>query len=758
MLELRDVWYWYEGAAEPAVAGVSLVVRPGERVVVLGRNGSGKSTLARLACGGLVPAQGEVVSDGYVGYVRQDPRDQLVSEGVLDEVAFGPCNLGWPRDEVGRGVRGALAGSEHLMGRMTHELSGGEQQLVAVAGVRAMRPSCYVLDEAGAHLDVAGRQALADAVAADVAGAGGPVGGDVVGAGPARGADGAGAGGPVGVIEVTQDLGAVRGASAVVVMERGRVVFQGSAEEFLASGEARRAAGVCDGEGTRRDQLRPRDGASEHVLACEGVAVWRGEREVLRGVDLELPAGLTLVVGVPGSGKTTLAQVLAGVLAPDAGTVALDGAPVRAGQVGLAFQRPEDQLWAATVLDDIAYGPRAQGWPESEALAAARAAAARLGVGEELLARSPFELSGGQMRRVALAGVVAARPGAYVFDEPTAGLDGEARATMHDLVADLVAEGAPVVVCTHDADEWRAEARAVVRLAGGVAEVVGAGAASAAGAGVGEKVSAAGAGASSGPSSPARARRRPPAPGAYVRGTTLVHRLDARVKLVALLVATVATFAASAPWGLVAAAAGLAVALAASRTSPATVLRGLRPAALVLAFALVANSLVLVGGVGFSAAGLARTGAAVARVVLVVGWVLVCSSTTMPPALAEAVADLMRPLGRLGVPVGDVSMVVSVTLRFVPIAGEEVERIRAAQAARGARLDEGGTIARLRGWTQVLVPLLVALFRRADVLAQAMVDRCYTGQGRTRMQGPLAPRDWAVLALVLAWALAVALL
>ena len=752
MLELRDVRYWYEGAAEPAVAGVSLVVRPGERVVVLGRNGSGKSTLARLACGGLAPAQGEVVSDGYVGYVRQDPRDQLVSEGVLDEVAFGPCNLGWPRDEVEREVRRALAGSEHLMGRMTHELSGGEQQLVAVAGVRAMRPSCYVLDEAGAHLDAEGRQALADAVAADMAGAGplAPVAGDD----PAQTG---GASAPVGVIEVTHDLGAVRGASAVVVMERGRVVFQGTAEGFLASGEARRAAGVCDG-GPCRDQLRPRDGAPTHVLACEGVTVWRGEREVLRDVDLELAAGLTLVVGAPGSGKTTLAQVLAGVLAPDAGTATLDGAPVRAGQVGLAFQRPEDQLWAATVFDDIAYGPRAQGWPEDEALAAARAAAARLGVGEELLARSPFELSGGQMRRVALAGVVAARPGAYVFDEPTAGLDGEARAAMHDLVADLVAEGAPVVVCTHDADEWRAEARAVVRLAGGEAEVVGAPAVSASGTGVGEKVSAAGAGMGSGPSYHARTRRRPPAPGAYVRGTTLVHRLDARVKLVALLVATVATFAASAPWGLVAAAAGLAVALAASYTSPATVLRGLRPAALVLAFALVANSLVLVGGVGFSAAGLARSGAAVVRVVLVVGWVLACSSTTMPPALAEAVADLMRPLGRLGVPVGDVSMVVSVTLRFVPIAGEEVGRIRAAQAARGARLDEGGTIARLRGWTQVLVPLLVALFRRADVLAQAMVDRCYTGQGRTRMQGPLAPRDWAVLVLVLAWAVAVALL
>lgn len=246
-------------------------------------------------------------------------------------------------------------------------------------------------------------------------------------------------------------------------------------------------------------------------------------------------------------------------------------------------------------------------------------------------------------------------------------------------------------------------------------------------------------------------KRSEPLPGAYVPGSTIAHKLDARTKLVVLLAATVASFAASAPWGLVVVAVGLALALWTSATSPVTVVRGLRPAAVILIFSILANALVLVGDVGISLEGFARGVTAVARIVLVVGFVLAFSSTTMAPAIADAVADFLSPLARLGVPVTDISMMVSVALRFVPIAAEEVERIRAAQRARGAQLDEGGVIERLRKWTQVLVPLLVGLFRRADELACAMCDRCYSGEGRTRLSGKLSARDWAVMAGSIVW-------
>lgn len=238
--------------------------------------------------------------------------------------------------------------------------------------------------------------------------------------------------------------------------------------------------------------------------------------------------------------------------------------------------------------------------------------------------------------------------------------------------------------------------------------------------------------------------------GGYVRRSTPLHGMDARVKLVALLLASAAAFACS-PAGLAVVAVGLALALLASRTSPYEVLCGLRPALVVLAFSLLANAVVLVGQPGLSLAGLARGALAVCRIALVVGFALVFSATTMPPAIADALASLLSPLRRLGLPVGDLAMMLSMALRFIPLTMEEVDRIRCAQRARGARLDEGGPLVRLRGWAQVLVPLIVGLFRRADELASAMADRCYTGE-QTSLMAPPRTRDVVALACGLAWA------
>lgn len=239
--------------------------------------------------------------------------------------------------------------------------------------------------------------------------------------------------------------------------------------------------------------------------------------------------------------------------------------------------------------------------------------------------------------------------------------------------------------------------------------------------------------------------------GSFVPGDTLAHRLDARTKVLCLLVASIASFAAAPPAGLAVAAAGLVAALAASRTSPLRVLLALRPALLVLGFSLLANTVVLVGQPGVSVDGFLRSAQAIVRIVLVVGFALVFSATTMPPAIADALASLLRPLARLGVPVGDISTMASIALRFIPLTAEEVLRIRSAQRARGARPDEGGVLRRVTSWGQVLVPLVVSLFRRADELGRAMEDRCYTGE-QTSLAGPLAARDWLALVLAAAWA------
>ena len=330
MIEVRDACFSFDGARN-VVDHVSLDVAPGERVVLLGLNGSGKSTLARLLNGSLRPSSGSVRVDGeaeglarLVGYVRQDPRNQIVSAVVSDEVAFGPRNLGLPRAEVLARVDEALSacGIEALRDRMTSELSGGQQQLVALAGVLAMRPRYLVLDEATSMLDQPTRARVARIVEET----------------SARG---------VGVLEISHRPMAA--PDRTLRMSDGRVFEGGAPSE--ASGVP---AQPCMSRGT--SALR-----GVNLTAAYGTHV------ALDDVSLDA-RGLTLLLGPSGAGKTTLARVLTGVLAPDAGTVTLGGRPVRAGDVGLAFQRPEDQLFCDTVLDDIAYGPasprtRRSPWP-----------------------------------------------------------------------------------------------------------------------------------------------------------------------------------------------------------------------------------------------------------------------------------------------------------------------------------------------------------------------------------------------------------
>lgn len=475
MIELENVAFGYSSAGL-AADGVSLSVAPGERVVLLGRNGSGKSTLGRLMNGSLTPRSGSVSVDGrqrglarLVGYVRQDPRNQIVSAVVSDEVAFGPRNLGLSREEVLRRAEDALStcGIAHLGDRMTSELSGGQQQLLAIAGVVAMRPRYLVLDEVGSQLDDASRRRVSGIVRALVA----------------QG---------VGVVDVAHSAESLFGADRVAVLASGRLVWQGTPEDFLRSDRALGISGLAsdplaralaravaagyrlpvepDPEGLASyvgALPRPSRGegprAGSHELSCAHVGAFYDDVRALDDVSLAA-RGLTLVLGRSGSGKTTLGGVLAGVLEPDEGGAALDGRPVRAGDVGLAFQRPEDQLFCDTVLEDIAYGPRQRGLGEDAALGAAREAASLLGVGEDLLGRSPFELSGGQMRRVALAGVVACGQGALVLDEPTAGLDVESRQELRAVARGLVDRGAAVVVITHDVGEWLGDATSVALL------------------------------------------------------------------------------------------------------------------------------------------------------------------------------------------------------------------------------------------------------------------------------------------------------
>ena len=242
--------------------------------------------------------------------------------------------------------------------------------------------------------------------------------------------------------------------------------------------------------------------------------------------------------------------------------------------------------------------------------------------------------------------------------------------------------------------------------------------------------------------------------GSYVAADTPLHRLDARVKICLLVASTVALFVMRTPVMLVVATV-LVVALARlGGVGVPALLKGLKPTTVILAFSLLANAFVvdgsgdlaLVGPWGVSVAGLVRGAVAVGRIIVLVAASLVVTSTTSSTAVADALASLMAPLGRLGVPTGDIAMIVSVALRFIPLTAEELARIQDAQRARGVDFASGTVPVRVRRWLSVLTPLVVALFRRADDLACAMRERCYRGEGRTRLGHRLRASDVTALA------------
>ncbi|MDI6901274.1 MAG: energy-coupling factor transporter transmembrane component T [Anaerosomatales bacterium] len=244
--------------------------------------------------------------------------------------------------------------------------------------------------------------------------------------------------------------------------------------------------------------------------------------------------------------------------------------------------------------------------------------------------------------------------------------------------------------------------------------------------------------------------------GQYVPIESPVHSLDAKVKLGLVAAFTVALFMVDGFPGLGALGAATVAAVAISRVPWRIAVRGVKTVLVILLFTLIVHALrfdaatvalVRIGPVSIDSGGL-RTGLFfVTRIVLLVVGTSLLTLTTTPVQLTDAIERLLRPLERFGFPAGDVAMMLTIALRFIPTTAAEAEKIVVAQTARGARFREGGLLARARAYVPVLVPLFVNLFRRAEDLATAMEARCYRGGvGRTRLHpAVMGAGDWAVL-------------
>lgn len=449
LIACRGVSYRYPTAAAPVLRDLDFTVEPGEFVLLAGASGSGKSTVCRLL-NGLIPhlhggdLQGGLTVAGLdprrtpphrlsrtVGLLLQRPEAQCLATTVARDLALGPACQGLDRATIARRVREVVEELDivHLLDRAPHHLSCGEQQRVALAGVLAVRPKLLVLDEPFAFLDAAGTGQLRELL------------GRLHAAG-------------ITLIVVEHRLEELSDlASRLLVLHRGRLVADGPPGEVLAGPVA--AWGLePPGPFPASPPPSPVPGTREPVVEWDGIWCERDGQPVLREASFSSRAGeIVALLGANGAGKSTLLRHGNGLLRSQRGVVRVLGRPVGrrpvaelAREVGLVMQQPAHMLFAPTVRAELAAGPRALKRHDPD-WCARLSAHFRL---DPLLDRPPQTLSAGEQRRVAIAAVLASRPRALLLDEPTAGQDAAARATLRSLLGECAADGLAIIVATHD--------------------------------------------------------------------------------------------------------------------------------------------------------------------------------------------------------------------------------------------------------------------------------------------------------------------
>ncbi len=496
MLEVRNVTFNYSAQGEqdapPALRDVTLNIREGETIAIIGHNGSGKSTLARLLAAILQPTSGSILVDGLdttvhgedmwtirqrVGVVFQNPDDQLVASTVLDDIAFGPENIGLPRFEIQERVDEAIAllGLEAYVQMAINELSVGQKQRVAVAGVLAMRPRYLILDEPTTMISGQTARHLLETVQRLARERG------------------------ITVIHITHYMYEVATFDRVIVMDAGNVVMDNTPASVFARADELKAIGLAVPMVTHLGQWLHTQGwgksqevllSNEHLRdVVKGmialpdsnehrvIQTWKAghagcplhdqpstfelhdvfytylrgtplAQEALHGLSLTIPRGsTTALVGATNAGKSTVVDLLAGLIKSTSGKVMFEGENIAdstfkvehiRSQVGVVFQSPESQIFEETVGKDVSFGLRRKNTPLAESRHLVQESLEAVGLAyEDFRSRYTYALSGGQKRRVAIAGVLALQPQVIIFDEPMAGLDPRGRNELLHLIAEL---------------------------------------------------------------------------------------------------------------------------------------------------------------------------------------------------------------------------------------------------------------------------------------------------------------------------------
>jgi energy-coupling factor transport system ATP-binding protein len=483
-ITIEDLSFTYPKQNQPALRNLSGSIDPGRWTVLMGREGAGKSTLC-FALNGLIPHffrgryQGRVMVGGRdpartkvpemarrVGLVLQDFETQLFSTSVEMEMVFGLENLGLPRGEMEARIQRYLewVGLEKMRQREPASLSGGEKQRLAIGAVLAMEPDFLVLDEPTTDLDPAGRQAVFEIIT------------HWRNLGKT-------------LVLVEQDPDVILEADQLWVIQEGELKAVGMPETLFREGslaeqglqrpalmELFHLLGWAEGPLTvdeaevliRRKNLlsaeknyQPTEGqikAGKTLVLADRVEYRypEGGAQALNQVSLEIGEGeFIALLGPNGSGKSTLARLFNGLLKPTAGRVLVKGCPTTtfsppdmAQEVGYVFQNPDHQLFARTVEEEVGFGPRVLGLQTGTIRQRVREALEAVDL-QGYEKKEPFALTKGERQRLAVASMLASRPGLLILDEPTTGLDYGHQRGLLEMLNRLNHQGHTIVIVTH---------------------------------------------------------------------------------------------------------------------------------------------------------------------------------------------------------------------------------------------------------------------------------------------------------------------
>ena len=497
-IDVEGLWYTYPNVAEPALSDVNLRIKSGEFILLTGPSGCGKTTFCRCL-NGLIPhfyngeIKGDILVDGlhtkdhptfelakHVGLIFQNPDNQIFSLTVEKDVAFGLENLGIPKPKMVEEIDEAMdrVGITALRERGTHELSGGQKQRLTIASVLAMHPDIIVMDEPTAYLDPMSAErifkilhTLNEEQSITII-----------------------------LIEHRMDL-AVKYCNRIIVFNKGQIVNDGSPREIFTAEETRligvgiprmvelgrklrqngfkfnipldstEAFDTLSPSFTEQTQTTTKNippGLSDvigeysnsPIIQLRDIAyTYYTGVNALRGVNLNINRGeYVAVMGENGAGKTTMVKHFNGLLRPKSGKVIVDGEDIAkqsvaamARKVGLVFQNPDDQLFAEDVEEEISFALRNFGYNEEVTKERVNWALNLLDI-ERYKKSSPFILSGGERKRVALASVLAWNPDVLILDEPTVGQDYGQKERLKHFLLQLRTQGKTVVIVTHDVE------------------------------------------------------------------------------------------------------------------------------------------------------------------------------------------------------------------------------------------------------------------------------------------------------------------